>query len=133
VYANPACPAADPCDLLRLLHGPHRVGCRLLMILLSQHGFAASQIADLLGYDPCTVRRWIHRYQQHGTSALADQPRAGRPLLGSRRLDQRIRRVLAQPRAWTISRLWMRLGRPAMSLRTCTGACTRSQHGGGPA
>ena len=48
VYAKPSCPAADPCDLLRLLHGPHRVACRLLMILLSQQGLAASQIAGLL-------------------------------------------------------------------------------------
>jgi hypothetical protein len=72
VYANPACPAADPCDLLRLLHGPHRVACRLLMILLSQQGFAAGQVADLLGYHPSTVLRWIHRYHRHGTSGLAD-------------------------------------------------------------
>jgi hypothetical protein len=83
VYANPACPAADPCDLLRQLHGPHRVGCRLVMVLLSQHGWTASQIADLLGYDPCTVRRWIHRYQHHGTGGLADRPRSGRSRLGS--------------------------------------------------
>jgi hypothetical protein len=60
VYANPVCPAADSCDLLGLLHGPHRTGCRLVMILLSQQGFAAAQIAGLLGYDPSTVRRWIH-------------------------------------------------------------------------
>src|SRR6266487_4903764 len=60
VYANPACPAADLCDLLRRLHGPYRVGCRLVMILLSQQGWTATQIADLLGYDPCTVRCWIH-------------------------------------------------------------------------
>ena len=40
VYANPVCPAADSCDLLGLLHGPHRTGCRLVMILLSQQGFA---------------------------------------------------------------------------------------------
>jgi len=118
VYANPACPAADPCDLLRLLHGPHRVGCRLVMILLSQQGFAATQIADLLGYDPSTVRRWIHRYQHHGTAALADRPRSGRPRLGSLRLGQRIRRLLRQPKAWTIGRLWQQLGRPTMSLRT---------------
>jgi IS30 family transposase len=32
------------------------------VILLSQHGLAASQIADLLGYHPSTVRRWSHRY-----------------------------------------------------------------------
>jgi transposase len=72
VYANPACPAADPCDLLGLLHGPHRVGCGLVMILLSQQGLSAAQIADLLGYDSATVRRWIHRYHQHGTGGLAD-------------------------------------------------------------
>jgi hypothetical protein len=54
VYANPFCPAACPCDLLRLLHGPHRVACRLVMILLSQQGLSAAQIAGLLGYDPST-------------------------------------------------------------------------------
>jgi Winged helix-turn helix len=118
VYANPSCPAADPCDLLRALHGPHRVACRLLMILPSQQGFAAPQIADLLGYDPSTVRCWIHRYHQHGANGLADRPRSGRPRLGSPRPGQRIRRLLGQPKAWTIGRLWLRLGRPTMSLRT---------------
>jgi protein-tyrosine phosphatase len=38
VYAKRSCPAGDPCDLLRLLHGPHRTGLRLVMILLSQQG-----------------------------------------------------------------------------------------------
>jgi hypothetical protein len=42
MYAKPSCPAADPCYLLRLLHGRHRIACRLLMILLSQQGMAAS-------------------------------------------------------------------------------------------
>src|SRR6266540_1573296 len=118
VYANPSCPASDPCDLLRLLHGPHRLACRLLMILLSQQGLSAAQIAGLLGYDPSTVRRWIHRYQTHGTPGLADRPRSGRPRLGSPKLGQQILRLLAQPKAWTIPRLWQHLGRPAMSLRT---------------
>jgi len=75
VYANPTCPAGCPCDLLHLLHGPHRIGCRLLMILLSRQGWTATQIAGLLGYDPSTVRRWIHRYQHHGATGLADRPR----------------------------------------------------------
>jgi len=118
VYAKPSCPAADPCDVLRLLHGPHRIACRLVMILLSQQGWSPAAIAGLLGYDPSTVRRWIHRYHQHGSSGLADRPRPGRPRLGSPTLAQRIRRLLAQPRAWTIGRLWQRLGRPAMSQRT---------------
>jgi transposase len=118
VYAKPSCPAADPCDLLGLLHGPHRVGCRLVMILLSQQGQTATQIADLLGYDPSTVRRWIHRYHTQGTGGLTDRPRSGRPRLGSHRLGQRIRRLLRQPKAWTIPRLWQQLGRPSMSMRT---------------
>jgi transposase len=118
VYAKHSCPAADPCDVLRLLHGPHRVACRLVMILLSQQGLAASQIADLLGYDPSTVRRWIHRYQRHSTDGLADRPRSGRPRLGSRRLSRRILRLLDQPKAWTIARLWHAVGRPPISLRT---------------
>jgi hypothetical protein len=52
------------------------------MILLSQHGWTASGIADLLGYDPSSVRRWIHRYHTHGTAGLADRPRSGRPPTG---------------------------------------------------
>jgi len=64
------------------------------------------------------VRRWIHRYHKHGTEGLADRPRSGRPRRGSPRLGQRIRRLLQQPRAWTIVRLWHAVGRPPISLRT---------------
>jgi transposase len=118
VYAKPSCPAGCPCDLLRLLHGPHRVACRLVMVLLSHHGLPAVTIAGLLGCDPSTVRRWIHRYDACGASGLADRPRAGRPRLGSPRLHQRILRLLAQPKAWTVGRLWRALGRPQLSQRT---------------
>ena len=118
VDAKRSCPAGDPCDVLGLLHGPHRVGCRLVMILLSQQGCSAAQIAGLLGCDPSTVRRWIHRYQRHGVGGLGDRPRSGRPRLGSPRLHQRILRLLTQPKTWTIARLWSQLGRPAISQRT---------------
>jgi transposase len=118
VYANPTCPADCPCDLLALLHGPHRVACRLVMLLLSHQGWRPAAIASLLGCDPATVRRWIHRYNHQGIAGLGDRPRSGRPRLGSAKLGQRIRRLLAQPSAWTIGRLWQRLGRPAISLRT---------------
>jgi transposase len=104
--------------VLRLLCGPHRVGYRLVMILLSQRDWPAAAIAELLGCDPATVRRWIHRYNTHGTAGLADQPRRGRPEVGSPRLAERIARLLAEPKAWTIARLYQRLGRPAISLRT---------------
>jgi transposase len=118
VYANPTCPAGCPCDLLGLLHGPHRIACRLVMVLLSLHGLTAATIAELLGCDPVTVRRWIHRYNAHGAGGLGDRPRAGRPRLGSPRLTTRIRRLLDQPKAWTICRLWSQLGRPQLSQRT---------------
>jgi transposase len=118
VYAKHACPAGDSCDLLRLLQGPHRVGYRLVMVLLSQQDWPAARIAELLGCDPRTVRRWVQRYNQEGTSGLADRPRVGRPRLGSRRLGARIRRLLEQPKAWTIGLLYLYLGRPAMSVRT---------------
>jgi hypothetical protein len=97
VYAKPSCPADDACDLLGLLHGPHRVGCRLVMILLSQQGVVAAEIAGLLGYDPCTVRRWIHRYQQDGAAGLADRPRSGRPRLGSPTLGRQADPPAARP------------------------------------
>jgi transposase len=118
VYAKRPCPAGDSCDVLDLLQGPHRIGYRLVMILLSQHGWSATGIAELLGCDPRTVRRWVHRYNQDGAHGLGDRPRAGRPRHGSSRLGERVRRLLAQSRAWTIPRLWQQLGRPAISLRT---------------
>jgi transposase len=105
VYAKPSCPAGCPCDLLGRLHGPHRIACRLVMVLLSHHGFSAAMIAHLPGCDRTTVRRWIHRYNAHGASGRGDRPRGGRPRLGSPRLHQRIRRLLARPTAWTIGRL----------------------------
>ena len=105
-------------ELLALLHGPHRVAARLVMIVCSARGWDAAQVAELLGYDPRTVRRWVHRYNQQGIGGLADRPRCGRPRLGRPKLGERIRRLLAEPRAWTVARLWQRLGRPAMSLRT---------------
>jgi transposase len=118
VYANSCCPAGCPCDVARLLHGPHRIAARLVMVLLSCQRWPPDAIAELLGCDPATVRRWIHRYNQHGAGGLADRPRPGRPRLGSPRLSERIRRLLAEPQAWTTGRLYQRLGRPAMSLRT---------------
>jgi transposase len=118
VYANRSCPAGCSCDVLRLLSGRHRVGYRLVMILLSHRDWPPAAIAELLGCDPATVRRWIHRYNQDGVSGLTDRPRPGRPRLGSPRLGERIARLLTDPTAWTIARLWKRLGRPAMSLRT---------------
>ena len=71
-----------------------------------------------VGLRPWHGAPWVHRYNPHGTSGMGDRPRAGRPPLGSPRLHQRILSLLDQPKAWTIGRLWQRLGRPALSQRT---------------
>jgi transposase len=102
------------------------------MILLSHHGMAAATIAELLGCDPATVRRWIHRYNTHGVDGLTDRPRAGRPRLGSPRLGERIRQLLRQSKAWTIGRLWSQLGRPAISQRTLRRRVRQVAGGRGP-
>jgi hypothetical protein len=46
----------------------------MVMILLSHRGWTAVAIAELLGCDPSTVRRWIHCYNQHGVAGLVDRP-----------------------------------------------------------
>jgi hypothetical protein len=40
----------------------------------------ARAVAELLGCDLATVRRWIHRYNTHGVAGLGDLPRSGRPV-----------------------------------------------------
>jgi transposase len=105
-------------QLVDALHHQWRVATRAVMILLSISGMPPAQIAALLHYHPRTVRRWIARHDLEGLAGLPDRPRSGRPRLGSRRLGERIRALLAVPKAWTTTRIWQSLGQPAMSLRT---------------
>lgn len=116
VYAKPRSDANA--QILALLHGPCRFALRLVMVLLSLYGYPAAEIAELVDYDPRTVRRWIERYNREGIEGLKDRPRVGAPRLGGPRLRERITKLLKEPGAWTVGRLWSRLGRPAMSLRT---------------
>jgi transposase len=88
-----------------------------VMVLLSAEGMAPAEIADLLAYDPCTVRRWLHRFTDKGVAGLPDRLRPGRPRLGQHLLAP-ITKLLCTPGPWTIRRLWRRLGRPALSPRT---------------
>ena len=105
-------------ELVEALHHQWRTATRAVMILLSAGGLSATEIADLLDYDPVTVRRWITRHRLEGLPGLPDRPRSGRPRLGSPRLGQRIRTLLGTPKAWTTGRVWRACGRPEMSLRT---------------
>jgi len=100
------------------LHGRCRQATRAVMILLSSHGLAPAQIAELLDCHPATVRRWIGRFNSEGLAGLADRPRSGRPLLGGRRLPGRITALLGRPGPWTLPRIRRYLGWPQVSVRT---------------
>ena len=116
VYANVSDEQYD--QLVTALHRQWRVATRAVMILLSAHGMTAAEIAVLLHHDPATVRRWIARHDLEGLAGLPDRPRPGRPRIGSPGIGERIRRLLATPKAWTTARIYQQLGRPAISLRT---------------
>nr|WP_245923736.1 helix-turn-helix domain-containing protein [Actinoplanes atraurantiacus] len=90
----------------------------MVIVVLSAAGMTASEIAELLHYDPVTVRRWITRHHHEGLAGLPDRPRTGRPRKGSQRLGERIGRLLQTPKPWTTARLWRALGRPQISLDT---------------
>jgi transposase len=116
VFANG--PAGEIEQLEADLHGRWRQATRAVMVLLSAHGLAAAQIAELLDCHPATVRRWISRFNREGAAGLADRPRCGRPRLGGQRLTRRIAALLARPGPWTLPRIWRYLGQPALSMRT---------------
>lgn len=116
VFTDLAAPVRT--QILGQLHGRWRVATRLIIVLLSAAGMPAAEIADLLDYHPATVRRWLHRFTTDGIVGLPDRPRPGRPLRGGPRLTRRITALLTTPGPWTIRRLWQRLGRPGVSLRT---------------
>ncbi|KWW98047.1 transposase [Carbonactinospora thermoautotrophica] len=117
VYTNLSDDGYD--QLVAALHRRWREATRAVMVLLSARGMTAAEIAVLLHYDPATVRRWIARHDTEGITGLVDRPRCGRPRKGSGRLGERIRALLAAPKAWTTPRVWQALGRPTISLRTC--------------
>ena len=105
-------------ELITALHGEWRTATRMVIVVLSAAGMSASEIADLLHYNPKTVRTWITRHHDEGLAGLPDRPRTGRPRKGSRRLGDRIHTLLLTPKAWTTTRIWRALGRPAISLST---------------
>ena len=116
VFANG--PASEIEELRAGLSGQWRQATRAVMVLLSLHGLAPAQIAELLDCHPSTVRRWIGRFSSEGLAGLADRPRCGRPRLGGQRLTSRITALLARPGPWTLPRIRRCLGRPAVSMRT---------------
>jgi DNA-directed RNA polymerase specialized sigma24 family protein len=76
VYATLS--AEQHTELVDALHHQWRTATRAMMVLLSAGGLSATEIADLLHYDPVTVRRWITRHRLEGLPGLPDRPRVRR-------------------------------------------------------
>jgi transposase len=52
---------------------------RLLAVQRVLEGYTAAEVADFLGVDPRSVRRWVAAYREAGGQALLPRPVAGRP------------------------------------------------------
>ena len=67
------------------LRGRHRQGksarerTRALAVLMSSRGQPIGELAALFGVRREAVSHWLERWEQGGSEALGDAPRAGRP------------------------------------------------------
>ena len=52
---------------------------RRLAVQRVAEGYDASEVADFLGVDPRSVRRWVAAWHQHGAAGLQARPVSGRP------------------------------------------------------
>jgi len=92
---------------------PETLGARAHIILLSSQGYSSTEIASLVGRHPASVRKWIHRYNEHGISSLTEPGALGRKRCYTDEQAQRmVEIVLTHPRAlgqpyskWSLYRL----------------------------
>jgi transposase len=68
---------------------------RLLAVQRVLDGYSAEEVADFLGVDPRSVRRWVAAYRQGGGQGLVARPAAGRPRKLTHTHEKIIRRWLA--------------------------------------
>ena len=52
---------------------------RLLAVERASEGYSTQEVADFLGVDPSTVRRWLAAFRDRGVNGLAAGPVPGRP------------------------------------------------------
>src|SRR4051812_23145439 len=68
---------------------------RLLAVQRVLEGYSTEEVADFLGVDARSVRRWVAAFRRWGESALVARPAAGRPPKLTRTQEKVIRRWLA--------------------------------------
>jgi transposase len=86
---------------------------RLLAVQRVCEGYSAEEVADILGVDPRSVRRWLAAFREHGAGGLAARPVPGRPAKLSSTQQKVVRRWLADDptehgfatQLWTAPRL----------------------------
>jgi transposase len=86
---------------------------RRLAVARVQDGYSTAEVAEFLGVDPSTVRRWVIAFRAAGARGLGARPVPGRPPKLTRCQDKVVRRWLSEdPTAfgfptslWTCSRL----------------------------
>lgn len=90
---------------------------RRLAVQRSLEGFTTEEIADFLGVDPSSVRRWLIAFRTAGSQGLAARPTSGRPPKLTRSQEKVVLRWLADSptehgfptELWTGRRLTQRI------------------------
>jgi transposase len=86
---------------------------RLLAVQRVLDGYSTEEVAEFLGVDPRSVRRWVAAYREGGGQGLLSRPVSGRPPKLTTTQEKIVRRWLAEsPRKygfetelWTASRV----------------------------
>lgn len=86
---------------------------RCLAVQRVQEGYSTEEVAEILGIDPRSVRRWLATFQQHGAAGLAARPVSGRPPKLTTAQEKIVRRWLSDSpnvfgfatELWTAARL----------------------------
>ena len=68
---------------------------RLLAVQRVLDGYSAAEVAEFLGVDPRSVRRWVAAYRRTGGTGLVGRPATGRPPKLTRNQEKVVRRWLA--------------------------------------
>jgi len=86
---------------------------RLLAVQRVSEGYSTEEVAEFLGVDPRSVRRWVAAYRRGGTQGLLARPASGRPPKLTTTQEKVVRRWLAdsptehgfETELWTAARL----------------------------
>ena len=68
---------------------------RRLAVQRVLEGYSTQEVADFLGGDPSSVRRWVAVFRRHGDQGLAASPVPGRPPKLTPTQEKIVRRWLA--------------------------------------